>query len=327
MQLSLCEPSDAKCKPTIGYLTQYIKYKGCNFEIWDVGASDKIRFLFKHYYSEMDAFIYVVDSNDRERFEESAGFLKEIINAEETQKKPILIMANKQDLETALAPEEIAQKLGNEQFKGRDWNIIDTSKKGKGIIESLDWLFLVLTGDKDELKNKEIKELKEELSKSKKIIEELKNRINILENKLKSENEINYKKILNLQNVISEKVEEMNKSKENELKNNQLNLSVIQNLQNIINEKDEELNKLKEKLKNNKCVIFISNEEDLCFAIPCSGDSFFSEVEELLYKEYPEFRGTYNKFLLNGKEIIRNKTINANKIGNGKPIVLIKTLL
>ena len=169
--------------------------------------------------------------------------------------------------------------------------------------------------------NKEIKELKEELNKSNKMIEELKNKINILENRLKLENKINSNKILDLQKLIIEKDEELKKSKENDLKNKQLNL--IQNLQNILNEKDVELNKLKEKLKNNKCVIFISNEENLCFGVPCAADSFFSEIEELLYKEYPEYRRTNNKFLSNGKEIIRNKTINENKIESGKPIVLI----
>ena len=121
-----------------------------------------------------------------------------------------------------------------------------------------------------------------------------------------------------------------------------LYLNKIQSLQNIINQKDEELNKLREKLQNinindntnqnnskiikggNKCVTFISSDQKITYGIPCSGDDIFAEIEEILYREYPEYRGANNKFLANGKEILRFKTINDNKIGTGRPIMLIK---
>ena len=74
----------------------------------------------------------------------------------------------------------------------------------------------------------------------------------------------------------------------------------------------------------NQCVNFISNDQKIYFAIPCSGNSIFAEIEEQLYKQYPEYRETNNTFLSNGKEILRFKTINDNKIGTGFPIMLIK---
>ena len=120
-----------------------------------------------------------------------------------------------------------------------------------------------------------------------------------------------------------------------------LNSNQIQSLQNIINQKEYELNKLKEKLQNNinnnrnqnnsaifkggnKCVNFISSDQKITYAIPCSGDNIFAEIEEILYREYPEYRETNNTFLANGKEILRFKTIDDNKIGTGRPIMLIK---
>jgi len=121
-----------------------------------------------------------------------------------------------------------------------------------------------------------------------------------------------------------------------------LYLNKIQSLQNIINKKDEELNRLKEKLlncninnngnQNNskiikgdiKCVNFISSDQKITYAIPCSGDDIFAEIEEILYREYPEYRETNNMFLANGKEILRFKSINDNNIGTGRPIMLIK---
>ena len=73
-----------------------------------------------------------------------------------------------------------------------------------------------------------------------------------------------------------------------------------------------------------KSVSIVSTDYSLFYSIPCSGNATFAEVEEKLYKEYPEYRETNNTFLANGTEILRFKTINDNKIGTGKPIMLIK---
>jgi len=119
-----------------------------------------------------------------------------------------------------------------------------------------------------------------------------------------------------------------------------LYLNQILSLQNIINQKNEELNKLQNNLQNNnnnnignqnnfkkfndKCVTFISRDQKKTYGIPCSGDDIFAEIEEILYREYPEYRETNNMFLANGKEILRFKSINDNNIGTGRPIMLIK---
>ena len=155
----------------------------------------------------------------------------------------------------------------------------------------------------------EIKELKEKLNKANKIIErqtleiqELNNQINKLRN-IDNNNQIN-----NLKNEIN-------------IKNNQIN-ELKQKLENINlnnNGINEQINK-----KDIKVVNFITTDQSLFYAIPCSGNDTFAEIEEKLYKEYSEYRETNNTFLANGKEILRFKTINENKIGTGKPIILIK---
>ncbi len=47
-------------------------YKNINFIVWDVGGRDKIRALWRHYMQSKQAFIFVVDSADRERLQEAA---------------------------------------------------------------------------------------------------------------------------------------------------------------------------------------------------------------------------------------------------------------
>ena len=116
------------------------------------------------------------------------------------------------------------------------------------------------------------------------------------------------------------------------IKNNSY-LNKIKELENAIIVKNNELNDLKIKLQNlnninqidkkiDKCVTFISSDHKIVFGIPCSGTSTFAEVEELLYREYPEYRETNNIFLANGKEILRFKTINDNNVGTGRPVML-----
>ena len=114
--------------------------------IWDVGGQEKIRILWKHYYKETDGLIFVVDSADINRIEESAEILKEVMNDENLLNCPILIMANKQDLKEALSPIEITEKLGMNNIKGRKLLVNGCSAAtGKGIKEGFDWLNLAMS--------------------------------------------------------------------------------------------------------------------------------------------------------------------------------------
>ena len=140
----------------------------------------------------------------------------------------------------------------------------------------------------------------EDLKKANKIIEQQNKTINDLQNELN-----NYKAIIN--NFISD----------------------INN----ISRKDSEFNKLKSQLDNNRnnnvnlndivCVNFISSDKKVHFAISCLKTETFAEVEEKLYKQYPQYRETNNNFIANGNQVLRFKTIEENKIGNGLPVTLI----
>ena len=155
--------------------------------------------------------------------------------------------------------------------------------------------------------NDEINKLKNELTKANKVIEQQKLTINELQNKLNNYNNT----INNLNNDIN-------------------------NYRNIISKKDIELNNYKSQLNNNNnisnnkvyindmmCVNFISSDQNVHFAVTCLKTNTFAEVEEKLYKQYPQYRETNNTFLANGMQVLRFKTIDENKIGNGLPVTLI----
>ena len=118
-----------------------VEYKNISFTVWDVGGQDKIRLLWRHYYTNTQGLIYVVDSNDRERIEENREELHKMLAEEELRDAVLLVFANKQDLPGALTCPEITDKLGLHTIRGRTWFIQSTcAVRGDGLYEGLDWL-------------------------------------------------------------------------------------------------------------------------------------------------------------------------------------------
>mmetsp|Transcript_17818 Transcript_17818/g.20208 ORF Transcript_17818/g.20208 Transcript_17818/m.20208 type:complete len:177 (+) Transcript_17818:119-649(+) len=126
--------------PTIGFNVETIKYKNLAFTIWDIGGQDKIRTLWRHYYNQNDAIIFVVDSADEQRMDIAAEELHALLNDSELADAKLLVFANKQDLPDAMAPKMISEKLGLHSLK-RDWYMQSCSAvKGQGLHEGFEWL-------------------------------------------------------------------------------------------------------------------------------------------------------------------------------------------
>ena len=68
------------------------------FNVWDVGGQDKIRPLWRHYYTGTQGLVFVVDSQDRERIDEAKQELHRILSDREMKDCLLLVFANKQDL-------------------------------------------------------------------------------------------------------------------------------------------------------------------------------------------------------------------------------------
>jgi len=104
--------------------------------MWDVGGQDKIRVLWRHYYSNCDALVYVVDSADVERIHTAAEELENVLRAPELENAVLLILANKQDLPGALTTAQVADKIGVNHMKNRTWHVQGCcATNGQGLIE------------------------------------------------------------------------------------------------------------------------------------------------------------------------------------------------
>ncbi|XP_067915402.1 ADP-ribosylation factor 4-like [Heterodontus francisci] len=127
--------------PTIGFNVETVEYKNICFTMWDVGGQDKIRPLWRHYFQNTQGLIFVVDSNDRERVQESVDELGKMLQEDELNDAILLVFANKQDLPNALTVNELSEKLGLHRLHNRTWHIQATcATQGTGLCEGLDWL-------------------------------------------------------------------------------------------------------------------------------------------------------------------------------------------
>ena len=317
--------------------------KSVEIVLWDTAGQERYRALTKYFYKDSKAVILVYDITNKNSFMELKDYWYQQVKDNCNSNVVVAFAANKSDLSKNIKVDNeegenfaksigaifvstsaknntgievlfdyIAQKLLdpkfcftiNEETKKEDFkmkkqqevnkNCLGTKvKNGKG------------KSQVDDEKEKEIKELKEKLNKANKVIENQKIEIQELKNKINSFKNINNNsEIKNLKNEIDIRNDQINKLKEQ--------------LQNInLKNKDEQIY-----LKDMKSVTFTSTDQQLCYSIPCSGNETFAEIEEKLYKEYPKYREANNTFLANGKEILRFKTINDNKIGTGKPVTL-----
>jgi ADP-ribosylation factor protein 1 len=133
--------------PTIGFNVDTVKYKNIEFTMWDVGGQEKIRKLWRHYFENTDAVIFVIDSTDRDRLckdksgkESVENELQQLLSVDQLKDAKFLFFANKQDMTHVMEVNEITEKLGLRRIKHK-WRIQPCSAiTGDGLYEGLQWL-------------------------------------------------------------------------------------------------------------------------------------------------------------------------------------------
>ncbi|KAF6827167.1 ADP-ribosylation factor [Colletotrichum plurivorum] len=151
---------DVTTIPTVGFNVETVTYKNVKFNVWDVGGQDKIRPLWRHYFSALwretiatdaltkilktlgtQGLIFVIDSSDRARIEEAKSELHRIINDREMKDSLLLVFANKQDINGAMKPQEVTEALQLSKLKDKVWYVVPScATTGEGLLEGLAWL-------------------------------------------------------------------------------------------------------------------------------------------------------------------------------------------
>ncbi|KAI8620522.1 ADP-ribosylation factor family-domain-containing protein [Chytriomyces sp. MP71] len=136
-----------KIAPTVGLNIGTIDLNATCINFWDLGGQQELRRLWKKYYSESHAVLFVCDASDLDRIEEARATFETIIATEELEGVPMLLLANKSDKPGAISVAHlkeifnpVAAKLG-----ARDSKVLSVSAlEGTGVREAMDWLFLRL---------------------------------------------------------------------------------------------------------------------------------------------------------------------------------------
>ena len=100
--------------------------------------------LWKYYIPKIDAIILVLDSCDKESLKESSDLFWEFF-AKSNKNFPVLIFANKQNIEGALSLDYISVILNLNDLTKRPWKIFGIHNYNiEEIYKGLDWLETVL---------------------------------------------------------------------------------------------------------------------------------------------------------------------------------------
>merc|ERR1712176_340889 len=128
--------------PAQGFNIKSLIHEGFKLNVWDIGGQKTIRPYWSNYFESSDALVYVIDSSDERRLEESGQELKELLAEDKLASIPLLIFANKQDLLQAQKCDEISQFLQLENtVTDRTWTIqASSAKEGTGLLEGMEWL-------------------------------------------------------------------------------------------------------------------------------------------------------------------------------------------
>ncbi|TQS34782.1 hypothetical protein Golomagni_04823 [Golovinomyces magnicellulatus] len=133
---------DVTTIPTVGFNVETVTYKNVKFNVWDVGGQDKIRPLWRHYFSGTQGLIFVIDSSDRARIEEARQELHRIINDREMKECLLLLKPwTKIDPHKAMNPQEVTDSLNLASLTDKIWFVVPScATTGEGLLEGLAWL-------------------------------------------------------------------------------------------------------------------------------------------------------------------------------------------
>lgn len=105
--------------PTVGFEPHEIQHNSKSIKLYDLGGSERVRDIWKHYLSESYAFIYVIDSSNRARINQNRTVFSNFVENSKVVGKPILVIGNKQDLNNSLDESEIVQYLNLEELANK----------------------------------------------------------------------------------------------------------------------------------------------------------------------------------------------------------------
>lgn len=132
-----------KITTTVGLNIGRIHIGGIIINFWDLGGQEDLQSLWDKYYAESHGVVYVIDSSDHDRLQESREAFEKMLGSETLTGVPLLVVANKQDIEGCLSVNDIKTAFHESasQIGRRDCTVLSASAlKGVGVDDGIKWM-------------------------------------------------------------------------------------------------------------------------------------------------------------------------------------------
>ncbi|MHA1268317.1 MAG: ADP-ribosylation factor family protein [Candidatus Helarchaeota archaeon] len=130
-----------KVSPTINLNIMNLIIGNMQLTCFDVSGQKRFRHTWKRFIVSSQYLIFVIDVNKPERYEEAKTELWNVLNYEEGQGVPLLILVNKIDLSKKVDLDYFIKFLELNKIKNRKWHIIETSALyNQGIKEAFEYI-------------------------------------------------------------------------------------------------------------------------------------------------------------------------------------------
>ena len=140
------KPSSAtvtEVTPTVGFQVEEFSKGLINFTVYDMSGQGRYRNLWEHYYSDVQAIIFVLDSTDKIRMCVAKEELEMILKHPSIKASlcPMLFFANKTDSPDACTSEECMEQMGLFSVRDRPWHVTASNAiTGSGVGPGIEWL-------------------------------------------------------------------------------------------------------------------------------------------------------------------------------------------
>eukprot|EP00904_Undaria_pinnatifida_P005507 jgi/Undpi1/2086/HiC_scaffold_12.g05472.m1 len=113
--------------PTIGLNVKMIKRGGVQMKCWDIGGQAQYRGEWGRYTRGCDVIVYVVDAHAEEKAALARRELHRLLEDQELASTPLLVLANKVDLEPHMTEDQVIRELNLDYVTANPWILIPIS--------------------------------------------------------------------------------------------------------------------------------------------------------------------------------------------------------